>query len=570
MEKWVVTMKRGNFMETGRKFHIDPVIARILRNRDLVSDEQIDEFLNGTMDSLPSPWMLKDMDKAVSVLNRKAAGKKKIRIIGDYDIDGVLSTYILIRALKRIGAEADHYIPDRILDGYGIHMPIVEKAYTDGVDTILTCDNGISAYDEIRYAKEKGLTVVVTDHHEVPYAEAEGQRSYRIPDAEAVVDPKRPDCSYPSKNICGAVVAFKLAQALYETNGIPLSETDEFIEFICIATVGDVMDLTGESRIIVKEGLRRIADTSNDGLRALINACGLKERRITAFHIGFVLGPCINAGGRIDSAERALSLFLSRNYGEASIIAGDLENLNESRKAMTESSTEEAYRMIQESGMSADKVLVVYLPDCHESLAGIIAGRIRERYNRPVFVLTDGEHSVKGSGRSTEAYSMYEELVKCTDLLLQFGGHPMAAGLSIEKENIPVLRERLNENCALTEEELIPRVKIDVPMPFGYITEDLIRQLALLEPYGKGNPKPLFAQKDVIASDFRVYGQNRNVLRMNVCGSDGKSFGAVYFGDAEELIRYARSKDRLSITYYPEINSFRGVESVRLVVQNYC
>ena len=569
MEKWVVTMKRGNFDEIGKKFHIDPVIARVLRNRDLVSEEQIDEYLNGTMDLLPSPWKFRDMDRAVNVLSEKITERKKIRILGDYDIDGVMSTCVLIKGLTRLGADVDHYIPDRIQDGYGIHMPIVEKAKQDGVDTILTCDNGISAYEEIRYAKETGMTVVVTDHHEVPYTDEGGERHYRIPEADAVVDPKRPDCGYPSKNICGAVVAFKLILALYEKYGIPLSEADEFIELIGIATVGDVMDLTGESRTIVKEALKRIPVSSCIGIRALVDACSLRDKRITAYHIGFVLGPCINASGRIDTAERALRLFLSDNYEEASVIAGDLSSLNESRKAMTEKGAEEAYRMIEETDLSKDRVLVIYLPDCHESLAGIIAGRIRERYNRPAFVLTDGEQSAKGSGRSTEAYSMYEELVKCEDLLIQFGGHPMAAGLSIAKENIPLLRKQLNTNCTLTEEDLIPKVTIDVPMPFGYITDGFVRQLSLLEPYGKGNPKPLFAQKDLIASDFRVYGQNRNVLRMNVRGTDGRTYGAVYFGDADELIRYAGTKDRISVTYYPEINSYRGVESIRLVVQNY-
>ena len=570
MEKWVVTMKRGNFNEVAARFGIDPVIARILRNRDLKDDDEISEYLHGTMDTLPPPWLLKDMDKAALILSEKIRERKKIRIIGDYDIDGVMSTYILLKGLLRLGANVDHYIPDRIADGYGIHMPIVKKAASDGIDTILTCDNGIAALEEIRYAKEQGMTVVVTDHHEVPYSVEDGGKEYRIPEADAVVDPKRPDCPYPSKNICGAVVAFKLISALYEKNGIPADETDPFIEFIGIATVGDVMDLTGESRTIVKEALKRIPATSNLGLKALVDVCGLREKRITAYHIGFVIGPCINAGGRIDTAERALKLFLSDDYETAYKSAGILENLNQSRKAMTENGAEKAYEMIERTEIGDGRVLVIYLPECHESLAGIIAGRVREKYNKPVFVLTDGEQSVKGSGRSIEAYSMYDELVKCSDLLLQFGGHPMAAGLSIEKDKIPLFRERLNANCRLTPEELMPRVTIDVPMPFGYVTEKLTRQLSLLEPFGKGNPRPLFAQKGVKVSDFRVYGQNRNVLRMNVRGNDGHTYGAVYFGDADELIRYSEQRETISVTYYPEINTYRGVDSIRLVVQNYC
>ena len=570
MEKWVVTMKNGNFKEVAEKFGIDPVIARILRNRDLTGDGEISDYLYGTMDSLPSPWLLKDMDRAVSVLTEKIREKKKIRIIGDYDIDGVMSTYVLLKGLTLLGADADHYIPDRIADGYGLHIPIMEKAVKDGIDTILTCDNGIAAHDEIRYAKEQGMTVVVTDHHEVPYVEEHGEKTYLLPEADAVVDPKRPDCSYPSKNICGAVVAYKLIRALYERSGTAVGETDAFIEFIGIATVGDVMDLTGESRTIVKEALKRIPYTENTGLKALVDVCGLRDKKITAYHIGFVLGPCINASGRIDTAERALGLFLSEDSETAYKTAGDLENLNQSRKAMTEKGAGAAYEMVEKSEIGNDRVLVIYLPECHESLAGIIAGRIRERYNKPAFVLTDGEQSVKGSGRSIEAYSMYDELVKCADLLLQFGGHPMAAGLSIAKEKIPLFRKRLNDNCTLTEEELIPRVTIDVPMPFGYVTESLTRQLSLLEPFGKGNPRPLFAQKEVHAGDFRVYGQNRNVLRMNVRGADGHTCAAVYFGDADALIRYSEQRQTISVTYYPEINTYRGVDSIRLVVQNYC
>ena len=431
MEKWVMAAKKADFNQIGQKFHIDPVIARLIRNRDVIGDEKIREYLLGTVNELPSPWLMKDMKKAVDILEKKIQQKVKIRIIGDYDIDGVTSTYILLKGLTRIGADVDTYIPDRVADGYGIHEHLIVKAESDGIDTIVTCDNGIAAAAEIQMAKEKGMTVIVTDHHEIPYREENGERKVILPPADAILNPKQYDCPYPNKNLCGAVVAFKYITALYERFNIPEKELEDYYELAAIATVGDVMDLQGENRILVKEGLRRLKNTQNKGLQELIRANALEDAKITAYHIGFVLGPCINASGRLDTAVRSLALLNAQTKEEAAKLAGDLTALNQSRKALTEKGKEEAIQLIETTELKNDRVLVVYLPECHESLAGIIAGRIREKYHKPAFVLTKGEKSAKGSGRSIESYSMYEELVKCADLMVQFGGHPMAAGLSL-------------------------------------------------------------------------------------------------------------------------------------------
>ena len=497
MEKWVLAAKRADFQKIGRKYGIDPVIARIIRNRDITEDAEINQYLNGTLDDIPSWKSLKDIDKAVEIISQKIDLGTRMRIIGDYDIDGVTATYILLKGFKRLGANVDTYIPDRIADGYGIHNHLIEKAKEDGVDTIVTCDNGISAADQIAFAKKMGMTVVVTDHHEVPFEDTEEGRKYKLPLADAIINPKQSDCTYPNKNICGAVVAMKLVFALYEKYGIPESEKEDYLEPAAIATVGDIMDLQGENRILVKEGLLRLPHTKNKGLKALIRAIGLENQKISSYDIGFRLGPCINASGRLDTAMRSLSLLQCEDEEEAAKLANDLKALNDSRKALTEQGTEAAYKLIEGSNLKNDRVMVVFLPDCHESLAGIIAGRIREKYHKPAFVLTRGEKSVKGSGRSTENYSMYEELVKCDSLLLQYGGHPMAAGLSIEEANVEAFRRQLNENCTLTEEDMIPKIVIDVPMPISYINENLIRQLSVLEPFGKGNAKPVFAQKNL-------------------------------------------------------------------------
>ena len=514
MEKWMVYNKKADFQKIGSEFGIDPVIARLIRNRDIQDMKEIRSYLYGTLAEIPSPWKMKDMERAVQILQKKITQKKKIRIIGDYDIDGVTATCILLKGLKRLNANVDTYIPDRVKDGYGMHEQLIDKALEDGIDTILTCDNGIAAAAEIEYAKKEGLTVIVTDHHDIPFRDTEDGRIWIIPKADAVVNPKQNDCLYPNKNICGAVVAWKLIWALYERLGIDSDEIWDFLELAAIATVGDVMDLQGENRIIVKEGLKKLSSTSFEGLKALICVNNLESAEITAYHVGFVIGPCINASGRLDTAARSLELLLADNMEDAMKLADDLYDLNQSRKAMTEQGKEQAIQSIEENNLGKDRVLVVYLPDCHESLAGIIAGRIREAYNKPVFVLTKGADGVKGSGRSIEAYSMYEELVKCSDLLTQFGGHPMAAGLSMEEKNVELFRRRLNDNCTLTEQDLIPKIMIDVPMPISYLSKKLTEQLKVLEPFGKGNSKPLFAQKNLRAVGIRVFGRNRNVAKM--------------------------------------------------------
>ena len=569
MEKWVVTAKRADFQKIAQEFGIDPVTARLIRNRDVQEMEEIRQYLYGGISDLPSPWLLKDMEKTVEILSQKIKENKPMRVIGDYDIDGVTSVYILLKGLKRLGAVVDTYIPDRIKDGYGLHEELICKAAEDQMDTVITCDNGIAACKEIALAKKLGLTVIVTDHHEVPFEETESEKRELLPPADAIINPKQKKCPYPNKNICGAVTAWKLIWALYERHGISKEEIFSFLEFAAIATVGDVMDLQGENRIIVKEGLKVLAVTENTGLLALMQNNGLEPEQVKAYHIGFVLGPCINAGGRLDTASRALALLLAEDKAGAGKLAGDLTALNQSRKALTEQGKADAVWQVEHGGICRDKVLVIYLPDCHESLAGIIAGRIRELYHKPVFVLTKAESGVKGSGRSIEAYSMYEELTKCSELLEKFGGHPMAAGLSMKEEYVEIFRQRINEECTLTEEDLIPKIVIDIPMPISYITKERIQQLSLLEPYGKGNEKPLFAQKGLQVSGMRVFGKNRNVTKMKLRDETGTIMDAVYFGEADVFVDYVKQKESIMITYYPEINVYQGRESIQIVIRNY-
>ena len=585
MEKWYVAAKRADFQEIARKFHIDQVTARIIRNRDVVGDEAIGEYLNGTLDMLHPAALLGGCRKAAVLLKKKIEEKKKIRIIGDYDIDGVNATYILYRGLQRLGAVVDYEIPDRMKDGYGLNIHLIELACQEGADTILTCDNGISAIEQTAYAKSLGMTVIITDHHEPLFEEREGEKRWILPQADVMIDPKLPDCPYPFKKLCGAAVAWKLIQMLYEIWGAPKNMADDFLTFAAIATVGDVMDLEGENRIIVKWGLRALEHTDNLGLQALIRETGLEHVPLSAYHIGFVLGPCINASGRLDTAKRSLRLLLAEKPTEAQELAAELKKLNDERKDLTAKGVEQAVEAIEHSALKDDRVLVVYLPDCHESIAGIIAGRIRERYHKPVFVLTDGEECVKGSGRSIETYSMFEEMVKCQDLFLKFGGHPMAAGLSLTKENVPVFRRRINEQCRLTEEDLVERIMIDVPMPIDYISEGLIQELSVLEPFGKGNTKPLFAEKGLRIQTMTILGKNRNVLKMTVCNSRGAFMEAMYFGDIEKFQDYVTEKYGrpeleklfqgrqnqvlLSVTYYPTINEYRDRRTMQIVIQNY-
>lgn len=569
MEKWVVSAKKADFQQIANKFGIDPVVARLIRNREQITDEEIDTYLHGKITELHSWKLLKGMESLLDILTEKIKEQKKIRIIGDYDIDGVCSTYILLKGLKRAGAAVDVDIPDRMKDGYGISRELIDLAKEARTDTIITCDNGISAIEQIAYAKELGMTVLVTDHHEVPYEEQEdGSIRTFLPDADAIVNPKQEDCGYPFKGICGGMVAFKVICGLYEKLGIPFKEAEELIPFAAIATVGDVMDLVDENRILVKDGLRRLQNPENEGLKALIRVNNLENREITAYHIGFVLGPCMNASGRLSTAKRALQLLLSQDVKEASVLAEDLKNLNDSRKDMTAKGVEQAVELVETTDLLYDRVLVIYLPDCHESLAGIIAGRIRERYTRPVFVLTRAEEGVKGSGRSIEAYHMFQEMVKCKELLTKFGGHPMAAGLSLPEENVEAFRRKLNENCVLTQEDMIEKIVIDVPMPMSYVTIPLIRQLSQLEPFGKGNTKPVFAQKKLRFADCRVFGKNRNVVKMQGKDEFGFTAECIWFGDGDDFLEKLREKECWDVIYYPSVNVFRGRESIEMVIQN--
>lgn len=585
MERWVLLRKGADFEAIGKKYQISPRLACLIRNRDVIGEEAVDRYLNGTISDLYDGMLMKDMDKAIDILKEKILEDKKIRVIGDYDIDGVNATYILLEGLERLGANVDSDIPDRISDGYGLNRHLVERAYEAGVDTLITCDNGIVAADEIAYGKEMGMTVIVTDHHEVPFDEQDGEKRYRIPPADAVMDPKQPDCLYPFKGLCGAAVAYKLMEALWESMGKDSADLDDLIENVAIATIGDVMDLEDENRIFVKEGLQMLRRTKNPGLKALIECTGIDKNSLNSYHIGFVLGPCINASGRLDTAKRALELLRAGTQKEADILAGDLKALNDSRKDMTEEAVKQAEEQVETTTISKDKVLVVYLPDCHESLAGIVAGRIRENYYKPVFVLTDAEEGVKGSGRSIDGYHMYEELNKCKEFLTKFGGHRLAAGLSLPKENVGKFREMLNKNCTLTEEEMKEKVTIDMEMPFGCVTEGLVKELELLEPFGKGNTKPVFAARDVTLLGARILGKNRNVLKLQVQDVNGCRIEAMLFHHADDFLgkleeQYGKTEVeallkgrgrqiRISMTYYPDINEYMGEKTPQIVVTHY-
>ena len=593
MAKWMVSAKRADFAKIAERFQIDPVIARIIRNRDIVEEEQIDFFLNGTIEDLHAPRLLYDMEKAVAFMLSKIRENAPIRIIGDYDIDGICSAYILLRGLKACSAKADTVIPHRIKDGYGLNDTLIEDAHRDGIDTIITCDNGIAAAPQIAYAKELGINVIVTDHHEVPYEVMEdGSRKELLPPAEAVIDPKQERCKYPFDGICGAVVAYKFVQVLLEEyekeNGSIQREEllQELLEFAAFATVGDVMELLDENRILVKYGLKQMIRTKNPGLRALLEVNGMQGKTLSAYHIGFVLGPCLNATGRLDTAAKALQMLNCEDFGEAVTIAGELKELNDSRKEMTRQGTEAAVAMIEEGGLCEDKVLVIYLPDCHESLAGIIAGRIKEKYHKPVFVLTKAEEGVKGSGRSIETYHMYEQMSLCKHLFTRYGGHKMAAGLSMSAENIEEFRNTLNRNCQLSDEDFIEKIVIDVPMPLSYIRMDFVRQLQTLEPFGNGNPKPVFAQKNVYIRQGRLLGKNENVGKYRIQDEQGNSYEMIYFGDLEKWHAFLeetfgqKERERLyregsdtiviQMIYYPDINVYKGRESLQIVMQDYC
>lgn len=626
-EKWFVAAKRADFEHIAKKFSIDPVTARLIRNRDVVGDEQMESYLNGGMESLCDPKLMKGCPESAKLLAKKIREGKKIRIIGDYDIDGVNATYILYRGIMQCGGNVDFEIPDRMKDGYGLNIQLIELALAEEVDTVITCDNGIAALDEIAYAREKGMTVIVTDHHEPRYEACEEElavteaseegvktrkaaerqaknsrleerkaedgnngtrnlvRRYLLPDADVLVNPKQEDCGYPYKKLCGAAVAWKVICCLFEVCHVPFERAEELLPFTAFATVGDVMELDGENRILVKEGLKRLPHTKNCGLRALVAANELDITGISSYHIGFVLGPCINASGRLDTAKRSMRLLLAEDPMEAKKLAEELKELNDERKTLTLEAVSEACELIDTGVYDRDRVLVIYLPSCHESIAGIVAGRLRERYGKPTFVVTDSKDGAKGSGRSIEAYSMFDEMVKCGDVFTKYGGHPMAAGFSLEKNRIDEMRTRLNENCTLSEDDMVEKVTIDVPMPLDYINESLIDELSLLEPFGRGNEKPLFAEAHLSLLGARILGKNANVVKLRVMNRAGCVMDAMYFGDPEELREYLAEKyDRtkvqelfwgrgsemeLDIAYYPSVNEYMGRKTLQIVIKNY-
>ena len=578
MKKWFIYNKKADFKAIAAAHHIDQVTARILRNREINSDAQIEQYLHGSLEELHSPLLLPDAIRCMNQLNRAIQDGKRIRIVGDYDVDGVCATYILYTGLQRLGAKVDYVLPDRIKDGYGINVHIIDEAKAEGIEIILTCDNGISAIEELRHARDLGLTVLVTDHHDIRQRDDEdyGCESRDIlPPASAVVDAKREDSRYPFTEICGAVVAWKLIIMLYENRGLPKEDYLDFLEFAAIATICDVVALQDENRIIVKFGLQQLRQTTNPGLRALLDVQGLLEKdHITAYHIGYIIGPCINAGGRLRSAEIALSLFTTTDPSEAFQKAVKLKELNDVRKEMTIEATKQAYAMVEQD-YAADPVLVVYLPTLHESLAGIVAGRLREKYYRPSFVITnaedaeDGTRMAKGSGRSIDAYPMSERLAEVAPLLTKFGGHPLAAGFSLPRENIDRFRRALNEKCTLVSSELVDKLWIDVPMPVSYVTEELIREFDRLEPFGKGNEKPCFAEKNLRILEARVLGKGRNVVRLQLLSSQGTSISGILFTDGEAFMKEKAAKSLMDVVYYPEVNEYNGIKNLQIVIEDY-
>ncbi|HKM35647.1 MAG TPA: single-stranded-DNA-specific exonuclease RecJ [Lachnospiraceae bacterium] len=588
MEKWFVTAKKADFNAWSKKFHITPVTARIIRNRDIFSEEEVEKFLNGTFLDLYPPELMLDMEDAAAIIEEQLHVGKKIRVIGDYDVDGISASFILTKGLKVLSADVDTVIPHRMKNGYGLSQELIEEAYEDGIRTIITCDNGIAASAQIAFAVEKKMTVVVTDHHEVPFETTQGERIEILPPAAAIVDPKRQDCHYPYKNICGAVVAYKLIELLFRRSDLEPEEKqkhlDEFLQMAAMATVCDVMDLLDENRIIVKEGLSRMKKNPCLGIRALMEVNGIEPRKLTAFHLGFVLGPCVNATGRLDTAKRALALLEAPDRRTAVTIAGELKEMNDSRKVMTLSGLQDAIKNVEQNHMDGDRVLVIYLPECHESIAGIIAGRMREKYGKPVFILTRSGEEIKGSGRSIESYNMYEAMCACKELFTKFGGHKMAAGLSMEERNIPLLREKLNAECNLVDEDFITKVRIDVPMPLHYANQALAEELGCLEPFGTGNPRPLFATKEVHFHTGKKIGAKGNFAKYTV-EEAGKEYQLTFFGNLEDFHvflddRFGKgSADKLyqincdyciSITYQLSLNTYMGKTEVQLLMQNYC
>ena len=587
VEKWILETKRADFNQIGKKYSISPVLARIMVNRGIKEDEQIQKYLRGTLEDLDEPTLLLDMEKAVNLLIEAMERKETIAIASDFDVDGIFSSMVLYTAFTTCGAACFVETPNRVTEGYGLNRRIVDDSLEKGAKLLITCDNGIAALDAISYAKEKGLTVIVTDHHEVPFEEREdGSRVYIKPEADAIVNPKQKECTYPFPKLCGAGVTFKLAQVLYRRFDIPKEELNQLLEFAAIATVADVMDLEDENRIIVKYGLKLLENTKNKGLQAILRVNQLEEKIISAYHIGFVIGPCFNAAGRLETVKSALDLLMCKDEREAEVLASELKALNESRKSMTVKGLEQAVEKVEQTGLKEDKVLLVKLENCHESLVGIIAGRLRELYHKPCIVFTDAEEGIKGSGRSIEAYNMFEELLKCKDLLSRFGGHPMAGGLSLPTENLDELRKRLNENTTLVEEDFIPIIRIDVPMPVGYISEAFVEELELLEPFGKGNVKPIFAEQHFKLLGGAIIGKNKNVFKAKVQNKNGDRIEAIYFGDVEKfqeflveeygknecekMFRGEENSIDIAFTYYPSVNEFNNRKTLQIVIQNYC
>lgn len=568
MKDWRVYSKKADFDSISEKFGIDKVIARIIRNRDVEGMENIERYLNGGIHSMYAPELMKDMDKACDILLTCIKEKRKIRIIGDYDIDGICSIYILFKGLLFLGADVDYEVPDRIADGYGINENLIIKAHDAGRDVILTCDNGIAAISQIEYAKSLGMTVIVTDHHDIRYEEVDGEKKYLIPNADAVIDPKQKDCGYPFKLLCGAGVAYKLIECLNVKSGVDSEEVLKYLEFAAIATIGDVVDLLDENRIFVKSGLNKLKSTTNYGLCALIELTGIEKSNISAYHIGFVIGPCLNASGRLDTAKRAIRMLLTDDKGEAERLAGDLKSLNDERKALTIEATELAIKQVEEKYMN-DRVLVIFLPECHESIAGIVAGRVREKFYKPAIVLTKGEDGVKGSARSIESYNIFEKLLECEAYLSKFGGHPMAAGLSLEEENINPLRRALNEKSGLSDADLVEKIWIDVPMPLSYISEKVINDISYLEPFGKGNEKPVFADKNLEIISYQKIGKNGQYTKLTLKDKYNCAMEAIIFNECPDINEAYLNKNKLSCTYYPEINEFRGNKKLQICITGY-
>ena len=565
MEQWYLYKKKADFDKIGKQFKIDPVIARLIRNRDVIEDEEIRRYLYGNLSDISDPFLMKDIKIGVEILKKKIKEGKTIRIISDYDVDGVVSNYILWKAIHDLGGKIDFQIPDRMKDGYGINENIIKKAVSDRIDTILTCDNGIAATDAIAFGKEHGLTMIITDHHDIPFEmDQEGNKKEILPNADALIDPKQRECHYPYPLLCGAGVAFQLMRALYKDLGRDETVLEELLPMLAIATVCDVVDLTGENRIFVKEGLKRMKETKNVGLRALLDVHELMEKKIQSYALGFIIGPCINASGRLESAEKALNLFLEDNEEKATSMALELKELNEQRKSMTESGVKQAVSQAMEYIKNGDKVLVLYLKECHESIAGIIAGRIKDRFNHPTFVVTDAVDGIKGSGRSIEEYSMFEEMTKVKEVFTKFGGHPMAAGCSLKKDKLEEFRKKINENCTLSEKDFKKKIHIDIDMPVDYITIDLINQLSILEPFGKENKKPLFAHRKLKIEKVNVFGKNRNVIKLALKSSQGTRIDGMIFEEEESFREKMQEMQYITCTYYPVINEYHEYKSLQI------